>query len=186
MLCHWSQAGQAECWSTYILDIHHACTLPWPIHDYPAYTHILSSQGFTSVHAGLPSSGITIEALASALLRSQADSVISSVLVASSFTPNFGQLKGFCCINSLKLSSNRVILLRNLYALFLWKPHSLSPAFLPIVPTLMAVICHEPSAFRTAIIPITAINHHTHADQIPTPSQHVLAVHVAWQQLVYI
>lgn len=106
MLCHWSQAGQAECWSTYILDIHHACTLPWPIHDYPAYTHILSSQGFTSVHAGLPSSGITIEALASALLRSQADSVISSVLVASSFTPNFGQLKGFCCINSLKLSSN--------------------------------------------------------------------------------
>jgi hypothetical protein len=50
----------------------------------------------------------------------------------------------------------------------------------------MAVICHEPSAFRTAIIPITAINRHTHADQIPTPSQHVLAVHVARQQLVYI
>jgi hypothetical protein len=26
---------------------------------------------------------------------------------------------------------------------------------MPIVPTLMAVICHEPSAFGNAIIPIT-------------------------------
>jgi hypothetical protein len=47
---------------------------------------------------------------------------------------------------------------------------------MPIVPTLMAVIGHEASAFSTVIIS-PPISRHTHPDQIPTPSNNVLAVH---------
>ena len=36
---------------------------------------------------------------------------------------------------------------------------------------------HEPSALSTAIMPITAHHGHAHPDQIPTPSNNVLAVH---------